>query len=77
MELNGCYSTKVNSKAFAVTILTVSVSNIVQSEQGQEIFRINFCAIATIEFHSSSYLQYFHSLTCLHSLLTFDPYSFI
>ena len=29
MELNGCYSTKVNSKTFAVSILTVSVSNIV------------------------------------------------
>ena len=32
MELNGCYRTKVNSKAFAIPILTARLQRQMQSE---------------------------------------------
>ena len=31
IELNGCHRTKVNSKAFAIPILTANISNIIKA----------------------------------------------
>ena len=57
MELNGCYRTKVNSKAFAISILTaINYKSRGSQNRDSKCFRINFCSIMTIEFYLVSIL---------------------
>ena len=65
IKLNGYYRTKVNSKAFAISILTASTFIIYSSQnRDSKCFRINFCSITAIEFHLVS-------ITCLHRFFDF------
>ena len=52
----GCYRRKVNSKAFAIPILTASAIKYSSQNRDSKCFRINFSSITTILLIMSSIL---------------------